>query len=392
MSPSTPRPPQRQYELDALRGLMLVLMTLTHLPTRLSSPLGQPFGYVSAAEGFVLLSAYMAGLVYGRVALAKGIDAMRLAFWRRARKVYFAHAALLFFLFTVIAGVGVTVDQPAVENLMSFYLAEPWRALLASLVLLYRPPLLDILPMYVLFMLASPLALAWGARRGWVGILAGSLGLWLLAQFGLGEWLFTHTVTAAGGHLPFNEAGSFSTFSWQLLWVLGLWMGASRSEANVAPFVFPRWAVVLALVLGALALGWRHWAGQVPFEATSDWRVAVNLMFDKWHLGPLRLINLMLLVILTIQFGPWVANFWERYEWSFGRNALVTLGSASLPVFCAHLLVVLLVLTAWGDSTTARSVWGDATLLAACFGALYLVADMTLWIERTGARLSSPGL
>jgi hypothetical protein len=37
-------------------------------------------------------------------------------------------------------------------------------------------------------------------------------------------------------------------------------------------------------------------------------------------------------------------------------------------------------------------VWGDATLLAACFGALYLVADMTLWIERTGARLSSPGL
>ncbi|MBC7547494.1 MAG: OpgC domain-containing protein, partial [Polaromonas sp.] len=150
---SSPRPPQRQYELDALRGLMLVLMTVTHLPTRLSSPLGQPFGYVSAAEGFVLLSAYMAGLVYGRLALAKGVDAMRLAFWRRARKVYFAHAALLFFLFTVIAGVGVTVDQPAVENLMSFYLAEPWRALLASLVLLYRPPLLDILPMYVLFML-----------------------------------------------------------------------------------------------------------------------------------------------------------------------------------------------------------------------------------------------
>lgn len=47
----------RRWELDALRGLMLVLMTLTHLPTRLSSPLGQPFGFVSAAEGFVLLSA-----------------------------------------------------------------------------------------------------------------------------------------------------------------------------------------------------------------------------------------------------------------------------------------------------------------------------------------------
>ena len=31
---------------------MLVLMTLTHVPTRFSSPAGQPFGYVSAAEGF----------------------------------------------------------------------------------------------------------------------------------------------------------------------------------------------------------------------------------------------------------------------------------------------------------------------------------------------------
>jgi hypothetical protein len=27
-------------------------------------PVGQPFGYVSAAEGFVLLSAFVAGLVY----------------------------------------------------------------------------------------------------------------------------------------------------------------------------------------------------------------------------------------------------------------------------------------------------------------------------------------
>jgi uncharacterized membrane protein len=39
----------RLWELDALRGLMLVLMTLTHLPTRFSDPAGQPFGWVSAA-------------------------------------------------------------------------------------------------------------------------------------------------------------------------------------------------------------------------------------------------------------------------------------------------------------------------------------------------------
>ena len=74
----------RRWEIDALRGLMLVLMTVTHLPTRLSDPLGQPFGFVSAAEGFVLLSAYMAARVYAGIALKQGIGAMRQAFWRRA--------------------------------------------------------------------------------------------------------------------------------------------------------------------------------------------------------------------------------------------------------------------------------------------------------------------
>ncbi len=51
----------RRAELDALRGLMLVTMVLTHLPTRLRSYSDQPLGFVSAAEGFVFLSAFVAG-------------------------------------------------------------------------------------------------------------------------------------------------------------------------------------------------------------------------------------------------------------------------------------------------------------------------------------------
>ena len=49
--PKLPRKP----ELDALRGLFLVWMTLTHLPTKFSDLVNQPFGFVSSAEGFVFL-------------------------------------------------------------------------------------------------------------------------------------------------------------------------------------------------------------------------------------------------------------------------------------------------------------------------------------------------
>ena len=362
----------RHWEIDALRGLMLVLMTITHLPTRLSSPLGQPLGFVSAAEGFVLLSAYMAGLVYARVALNDGIESMRSAFWRRALKVYACHAALLLFLFTVIAAVGLRIDQPAVKDLMSFYLAHPNTALVAGLLLIYAPPLLDILPMYILFMLASPWVLAHAMRRGWGLVLASSLAAWLLTQFGLSRWLYDAMVALTGLTVPLNETGSFSPLSWQLLWVSGLWMGAKRTVERAQAFVFPGWAVVLALLVAITGITWRHVVGQVPFGTDAP----LNWLFDKWHLGPLRLLNLLALITLTMRFGPWLAARLPRLPW------LESLGAASLPVFCAHLMIVLLVLALFGSNPQERVWWVDAALLAACFAALYGVASVTLWLDR----------
>ena len=108
----------RAWEIDALRGLMLVLMTATHLPTRFSSPLGQPFGYVSAAEGFVLLSGFMAGHVYMKRHQRYGEDEMRSAFLKRALKIYAWQVALLLFLFSFIALIGaVALIAPSLWKL-----------------------------------------------------------------------------------------------------------------------------------------------------------------------------------------------------------------------------------------------------------------------------------
>src|SRR5689334_24282722 len=89
---------ERQTDLDWLRGLMLVLMTITHLPTWFGAHAGQPFGFVSAAEGFVFLSAFLVGSVYTHTFRTRGLAAMRRALWARTLKVYAAHVALLLFL------------------------------------------------------------------------------------------------------------------------------------------------------------------------------------------------------------------------------------------------------------------------------------------------------
>src|ERR1051326_8820193 len=91
----------RRVELDALRGLMLVWITLTHLPTAASTYVNQPFGFVSAAEGFIFLSALFTGRIYFRQAEHDGYLPMVRKLWTRTLRLYGYHGLLLVFVFLV---------------------------------------------------------------------------------------------------------------------------------------------------------------------------------------------------------------------------------------------------------------------------------------------------
>jgi hypothetical protein len=360
-------PDDRQWELDAMRGLMLVLMTLTHLPTTLADPLGQPLGYVSAAEGFVLLSAYMAGRVYAGKLDRQGPEAMKTAFFNRALKLYACQLALVFFAFTVIAGIGLLSREGAIAGLLGFFLERPVVATLSAGLLLYSPALLDILPIYIVFMLLSPLVLLHGTAHGWHAVIALSLLLWFGAQFGLGP-AFYHLATGwFDMPVRYRDMGAFEIFAWQFLWVMGLWMGAEHSLPGHQPARFPRWMVFIALALAICTFFWRHAVGQAPMPDGSP----INLMFDKWHLGPLRLINLLALLVLVMHFGPWLKQHLPRWR------PLETLGQAALPVFCAHLVVALLALAIFGATNPARPWSVDLLILFVGFYTLWVVARAT---------------
>lgn len=359
---------ERQWELDALRGLMLVLMTLTHLPTHLADPLGQPLGYVSAAEGFVLLSAYMAGRVYSSTADDKGPEAMKNAFFNRALKLYACQLALVLFAFTVIAGIGVALREGAVTDLLSFFLERPVVATLSAGLLLYSPALLDILPIYIVFMLLSPLVLLHSMAHGWRAVMAFSLLLWVGAQFGLGPALYGWATGWFDMPVRYQDMGAFDIFAWQFLWVLGLWLGTQHSQPDHPPTRFPRWMVLLAIALALVGFVWRHAVGQTPMPDGSP----INLMFDKWHLGPLRLINLLALMVLVMHFAPWLQQHLPRWR------VLETLGRAALPVFCAHLVVALLALAVFGPVKPGRPWSVDGLVLFVGFYTLWVTARASL--------------
>lgn len=365
----------RRWELDALRGLMLVMMFTTHLPTRYSNIFGQSFGFVSAAEGFVILSAFMAGMVYTRKAQHDGVPAMRRAFFRRTLTVYAWHVGCLLLLFTLIAALGLKFGQPGLKSLIGFYLHDPVTALWASVLLIYNPPLLDILPLYILLLLLSPWLLAHGMRRGWRGIFAVSILLWAAAQFDISAGLYAMLVAATGLTVPFRETGAFETYAWQLLWVLGLWLGSMHAQGRLDRWLdFSPRILGTALAIVVICFVWRHAVGQAPFPGND---VLNRWLFDKWHLAPLRMVNFLALAIVLQHFGQRVAPMLPRLRF------FEAMGAASLPVFCMHLLVVLVIRAVLGDSFDDRSDWDDAVLLVGGVLLLYLVSHLAAgWRNR----------
>jgi hypothetical protein len=372
MSMTPLHPSNRRWELDALRGLMLVLMTLTHMPTMYSLPSGQPFGFVSAAEGFVFLSAFMAGRVYGNRARRDGVAAMQSAFHERALKLYLCQLGLLLLAFTLIAWLGVRNQQGGATGLLEFFFIDPPSAVIGAALLLHNPPLLDILPLYIALMLLSPWLLRQGLRHGWGGVLAVSALLWLAQQWGLGLALYELLVGLTGLPIPYKDMGAFHWLAWQALWVAGLWLGARQRPLPKIPL----WLVLPAALYAAGMLLWRHMVGQDPMPSVP----AVGMLLDKWSLGPLRVLNFASVFVLLVTFGPWLKQVLPR------PLPLELLGRNSLSVFCAHIVIALFTLAFFGSTEVIRPWSTDVVLLSGAMAGLFAVAMAVESRERSGWR------
>lgn len=200
---------KRELDIDAARGLMLAWMTLTHLPTALTPWVNQPLGYLSASEGFIFLSALFTGRIYYRLMTRDGLPKMTAELLLRALRLYGYHVLLLLFAFGIAARYALGSHGQGLYNLLDFYFAAGHaRAIRDALLLVYRPPLLDIVPLYIIFLLLSPIVILAARRIGWKYMLSAAFALWALAQFGLREACYAYLAHHFGLQTPLNEMGA----------------------------------------------------------------------------------------------------------------------------------------------------------------------------------------
>jgi hypothetical protein len=364
---------KRFIEFDVLRGILLLMMSVDHSPSSLRRFTDQPLGFFSTAECFVFVSAFLAGMLFRKRAEKLGFAAARSSSIHRAGRIYRAHLVTVFFAF--VLGSFFLSELPGVRNLLDHYLVNPWAAIGSSLALLFRPPLMDILPMYILFSLLTPAAFGAAQRWGWKTVLFVSFSAWVIAQTDVRDML-----VIASKDLPFVQLGPFDLLAWQFLWVGGLFIG-QRFLENKSLLPMPHLLRPL-LVLSTIAFLFWRWISITsgPDPITQTW------LFDKWHLGPLRLINFAVAASVTATFLKYL-NRWEAPLRPFSL-----IGRHMLPVFCSQICLSVLLI---GRTESGLTIEPITSALVIC---QLLAAPLFAWflelrsVAKQSARPIPPAL
>jgi len=168
---------ERDLRLDLFRGMGLWMIFLDHIPHDIVAWLTlRNYGFSDAAEFFVFISGYLAGFIYGPIVRGGHFLAATKRLVMRAWQMYVAHI-MLFLLFTAqIARTVRKFDNPMYEDEFNVhnFLQHPDVLIGQALSLRYKPVNLDVLPLYISLMLASPLILWCLVRRpkldlAWLG-------------------------------------------------------------------------------------------------------------------------------------------------------------------------------------------------------------------------------
>ena len=291
-------------------------------------------------------------------------------------RLYCYHALLLAFAFLVAVPIAERGNRPGLHNLLDFYfMAGPKRSIIEAFLLIYRPPLLDILPMYIIFLIFTSGALLLARKIGWKPILWTGFSLWALAQFGLRADAYKVAAKVIPAHIPLNEMGAFDLWAWQFLWIGGVWLGVRWAQNNLPIEKWAKRAVIPAVVIAAVCFVLRR-AIEHGFQLGP-----AEFLFDKWHLGPLRLVDFAAVAALLIV---------TQSLWKFlAVKPLVLMGQSSLQVFCVHLLCCFAGLTLLGNASRI-SGWRQVDLLAGTFAAMLFTAKIFSKSEAKHERKPKP--
>jgi hypothetical protein len=325
---------ERDLRLDFFRGVALFCIFIDHLPNNILAEFTlQSVMFSDAAEVFILISGYTAGMVYGRAMERQGFLAAGVRVYQRVWQLYVAHVFLfMIFMATVAYTAGaLNTSLYAEEFGATNFLNEPGRALVHALMLQFQPAFMDILPLYIVLMAVLPLVLV-AFRFSPAVIVFASFSLWLATQF--------DGRIALSAYPDPDRVWFFNPFAWQALFLIGAWLGWQSINGGVV-WLNRRWLLWLAAGLALAGFLIRfNWTLHgfydpipVPIGGKPLWP-----FLSKSDLGLLRFANVLAAALLVARLIRPQARFLA----SPGAWPFVVCGRNSLYIFCLGILLSVL--------------------------------------------------
>ncbi len=312
---------ERELRLDLFRGLALWLIFIDHLPPSLLTWLTiRNYGFSDATEIFIFISGYTAAFVYGRALLEQGFIVAAARILRRAWQIYVAHVFLFTIFLAEISYVATSFENPLYSEEMGImdFLKQPDVTIVQALLLRFRPVNMDVLPLYIVLMLALPLILV---LMRWRADLTLALSVLLYAA----TWQFDLYFTS----YP-NGVWMFNPLAWQLLFVFGAWcaLGGARRMARILSSNVTLWLSIVYLVAAFfVTLTWYvPQLGHVLPRRLEQWMYPI----DKTDLDVLRFAHFLALAAITVRVLP---SDWAGLK-SPWLKPLMLCGQHSLEIFC----------------------------------------------------------
>lgn len=314
-------------QVDFWRGYALIAIFINHIPGIFFEQFThRAFGLSDSAELFVFLAGF--SLRYLSESRSENLHGLRL-FMRleaRAFTLYAAQVLIVALALAMMAGAAVMFDAPLIlqwNNAAAFF-ESPVPTQIGIALLSHQMGYFDVLPLYIVLMMAAPLIVAIGRRSLFllVGLSAFLWAVTLYSEINIPTW-------------PVEGVWFFNPLAWQFQFVLGFALARPRA---LAPFIEAHRGKIR--LLGAAIAGLGLWFALIawnpnPFDVPEPRLFFIN---DKTYLSPLRLIHMLGIVALLGGAFDALARF---RAFRFLSEPLCLLGRNSLHVFCAGSLLSL---------------------------------------------------
>jgi len=338
---------QRDERIDFIRGMVMIILIVVHIDifSLYNFLAWERLGVVTGAEGFVLLSGVVLGMINRRRISQNGWKGASIHLFDRSFQLY--RVSLFVIISIPIIHIISYIDASALMSFTSsatqkvYWLYPSWdvgfQKIFAKIVLLkYGPHQFQVLGLYIILLLFAPFALWLLIHKRFKLLLAMS---WVIYIANAGyNWRLT------GAQFEY----AFPVLSWQVLFFNGLVLGYYKEEVweffhTMKGKVF--FGFILMLFFAFLFFTYNNPMPQIPewlrlsIIEPQAFREYYTLFFKKNILGYGRVINDF--VVLIVFYG-FLSYFWMPIKKILGW-IILPIGQSSLYVFIWHIYFCILI-------------------------------------------------